>query len=191
VHTAVVPARFNPAARRRSPATADLLLHPVRLRIVQAFLGRRTLTTAELGAELEDVPTASLYRHVGLLADAGVLTVAEERKVRGAAERHYRLVDETTSADPAGMTAEDHRRAFATFVAALLADFDRYVDRAGSSPDLAADGVGYRQAGLWLDDVELGDLLAELRALVTARMALPQREGRRRRILSTVLMLGD
>ena len=28
--------------------TADLLLHPVRLRIVQAFLGDRALTTSEL-----------------------------------------------------------------------------------------------------------------------------------------------
>jgi DNA-binding transcriptional ArsR family regulator len=171
-------------------ATADLLLHPVRLRIVQAFLGQRALTTAELGAELDDVPTASLYRHVGLLADAGVLTVAEERKVRGAAERRYRLAEEATSADVAGMSAEDHRRAFATFVAALLADFDRYVDAAGPFPDLAADGVGYRQAGLWLDDDELAELLADLRAMVGSRMALPQREGRRRRILSTVLMPG-
>ncbi|WP_324273703.1 helix-turn-helix domain-containing protein [Blastococcus brunescens] len=55
--------------------SADLLLHPVRLRVVQAFLGDRTLTTSDLRAELPDVPTASLYRHVGVLADAGVLTV--------------------------------------------------------------------------------------------------------------------
>jgi DNA-binding transcriptional ArsR family regulator len=172
-------------------ATADLLLHPVRLRIVQAFLGERTLTTAELGAELDDVPTASLYRHVGLLLDAGVLTVIEERRVRGAAERRYRLVVEGASADPAGMSADDHRRAFATFVAALLADLDRYLDRAGDAPDLAADGVGYRQAGLWLDDDEFAGLLSDLREVVGARMALPQRVGRRRRILSTVLMPGD
>ena len=172
-------------------ATADLLLHPVRLRIVQAFLGGRTLTTAGLGAELDDVPTASLYRHVGLLVDAGVLGVVEERKVRGAAERSYRLVLEAASADPAGMSAEDHRRAFATFVAALLADFDRYLQRAGSTPDPLADGVGYRQAGVWLDDGEFADFVGELRALVAARMALPQRPGRRRRILSTVLMPGD
>jgi DNA-binding transcriptional ArsR family regulator len=175
----------------RPVATADLLLHPVRLRIVQAFLGGRELTTTELGADLDDVPSASLYRHVGLLADAGVLAVAEERKVRGAAERRYRLVLEAASADPAGMSAEDHRRAFATFVAALLADFDRYLDRAGQPPDLLADGVGYRQAGLWLDDEELAAFLGELRALVADRMARPQRAGRRRRILSTVLMPGD
>jgi hypothetical protein len=172
-------------------ATADLLLHPVRLRIVQAFLGGRVLTTAELGAELDDVPTASLYRHVARLSDAGVLVVAGERKVRGAAERSYRLVLEAASVDDAAtMTTEDHRRAFATFVAALLADFDRYVDRADERPDLLADGVGYRQAGLWLDDAEHAELVHDLVEVVRARMELPQRPGRRRRLLSTVLVPG-
>ena len=55
--------------------TADLLLHPVRLRIVQAFLGDRALTTSDLAAELADIPPASLYRHVARLVDAGVLAV--------------------------------------------------------------------------------------------------------------------
>jgi hypothetical protein len=171
-------------------ATADLLLHPVRLRIVQALLGERVLSTAELGAELDDVPTASLYRHVGLLHDAGVLAVVEERKVRGAAERRYRLVVEAASADPAGMSADDHRRGFATFVAALLGDFDRYLERAGDAPDLGADGVGYRQTGLWLDDEEFAALLRDLVDVIGARTELPQRAGRRRRIVSTVLMPG-
>ncbi len=173
-------------------ATADLLLHPVRLRIVQAFLGGRVLTTGELGAELDDVPTASLYRQVARLVDGGVLAVAGERKVRGAAERSYRLVLAAASVeDAATMTGEEHRRAFGTFVAALLADFDRYLDRAGERPDLAADGVGYRQAGVWLDDAEHAQLIQDLREVVRARMELPERPGRRRRILSTVLMPGN
>ena len=61
--------------------SVDLLLHPVRLRIVQAFLGDRALTTAQLAAELSDVPTGSLYRHVALLTKAGVLHVVAERRV--------------------------------------------------------------------------------------------------------------
>ncbi len=87
-------------------ASADLLLHPVRLRVVQAFLGDRVLTTADLRAELTDVPAATLYRHVGVLAEAGVLAVVGERKVRGAAERSYRLVSSAASVgadDAAGM----------------------------------------------------------------------------------------
>jgi hypothetical protein len=170
-------------------ATADLLLHPVRLRIVQAFLGDRTLTTTELRGELEDVPVATLYRHVGLLADAGVLSVVGERKVRGAAERSYRLVLEGASLNPedaAAMTAEDHRRAFTTFVATLLGDFDRYLARAGDPPDLLRDGVGYRQAAVWVTDQEFDAMVGDLAAVLTARMAHRPDGARRRRMISTV-----
>jgi hypothetical protein len=174
--------------------SADLLLHPVRLRVVQAFLGDRTLTTAELRSELPDVPAATLYRHVGVLADAGVLTVVGERKVRGAAERSYRLVTEAASVgadDAAAMSPEEHRRAFATFSAGLLADFDRYLDRAGAPADPARDGVGYRQVALWQTDEEFAEFLADLRALLLARATAGPGEGRRRRIVSTVLLPGD
>jgi hypothetical protein len=175
-------------------ATADLLLHPVRLRIVQAFLGDRTLTTADLRTELPDVPVATLYRHVGVLAEAGVLAVVGERKVRGAAERSYRLVTEAASVgatEAAAMSVDDHRRAFATFVAALLADFDRYADAApGPGLDPAADGVGYRQVALWLDDEEFAALVTELRAVLTARLALGPDGVRRRRIVSQVFLPG-
>lgn len=41
--------------------------HPVRLRIVKAFLGDRALTTKQLAAELPDVPAGSIYRHVARL----------------------------------------------------------------------------------------------------------------------------
>src|SRR5690606_18487543 len=95
--------------------SVELLLHPVRMRIVQAFLGDRALTTAALGEELGDVPPGSLYRHIARLVDGGVLTVADERRVRGTVERTYRLELAAAGVDPgdlAAMTAEDHRRAF-------------------------------------------------------------------------------
>ncbi|RBY91008.1 helix-turn-helix domain-containing protein [Blastococcus sp. TF02A-30] len=172
--------------------TSDLLLHPVRLRIVQAFLGERTLTTADLHAGLPDVPTASLYRHVATLAEAGVLEVVGERRVRGAAERSYRLVPAAASIGPdaaSRMDPEEHRRAFTTFVAALLADFDRYLTR--GNVDLARDGVGYRQVGLWLTEDEFAELVADLRAVLAARAANQPAEGRRRRLVSTVHLPGD
>ncbi len=176
-------------------ATADLLLHPVRLRIVQALLGDRAMTTTDLAAELTDVPTATLYRQVAVLAGAGVLQVVGERKARGTVERTYRLVLEAatvTAEEAAGMTVEDHRRGFATFVAALLADFDRYLQGAGdAAPDLRRDRVGYRQAALWLTDEELDGLVADLRAALGARMANRPAPERRRRVVSTVLMPGE
>ena len=173
-------------------ATADLLLHPVRLRIVEAFLGDRALTTSELAAELADVPPASLYRHVALLVKVGVLAVVAERRVRGAMERTYvlRLTAAAIGLDEvAAMSADDHRQAFMTFVAGLLGDFDRYLAR--GDIDLLRDGVSYRLAGLWLDDAEYTELLREITRVLQPRLTNPPRPGRKRRILGSVLLPGS
>jgi hypothetical protein len=172
--------------------SADLLLHPIRLRIIQAFLGDRALTTSELRAELPDVAPASLYRHVAMLVKAGVLSVAAERRVRGAVERTYvlRVAAATINLDEVErMSREDHRQAFMAFVAGLLGDFDRYLAR--DSIDVLRDGVGYRIAGLWLDEAENTELLRELTRVIQPRCANGPGPGRRRRILGTVILPGE
>src|SRR6266542_1967148 len=118
-------------------ASADLLLHPVRLRVVQAFLGDRALTTTQLRAELPDVPAGSLYRHVARLVDGGVLAVVSERRVRGALERTYVLrasAAHLSLDEIAKMTPDEHRQAFLAFVAGLIGDADRYLARGDIDP---------------------------------------------------------
>ena len=169
--------------------SADLLLHPLRLRIVQTFLGDRQLTTGQLLAELDGVPTATLYRQVATLAKAGVLLVVDERQVRGTVERTYALSMPATHVDPGdlrAMTVDDHRRAFMGFIAGLLADFDSYLD--AGDVDLERDIAGYRGAALWLTDGELIGLLGEIGVAVQARLANQPTPGRTRRMLSTVLI---
>lgn len=147
-----------------------LLLHPVRLRIVHAMAGGRTRTTAELCEQLADVPKTTVYRHVGLLADSGLLDVVGEQRVHGAVERRYRMRGTRSHIGPeeaAGMTVEDHRRAFAAAVAALLAAFNGYLDTEDVDP--AADSVGYRQVPLWLSPAELAEMIEELSAGIMAR----------------------
>jgi len=171
--------------------TADLLLHPVRLRIVQAFLGDRALTTSELRAELPDVPAASLYRHVARLVAAGVLAIVAERRVRGAVERTYvlRAAAARISLDEvAAMTPDEHRQAFLAFIAGLIADFDRYLARPDFNP--VRDLASYNMAGMWLDDTELLDFSRELLRVIQPRLANSPRPGRKQRILATVLLPG-
>lgn len=173
-------------------ASADLLLHPVRLRIVQAFLGDRALTTSALAAELADVPPASLYRHVARLVDAGVLAVVAERRVRGAMERTYVLRVSAALITPdqiATMSTDDMRQAFVAFVAGLLSDVDRYLARPDVDP--VRDGASFRLAGLWLDDAEFADLLRDLMRVLQPAAANPPRPGRKRRVLATVLLPGE
>jgi DNA-binding transcriptional ArsR family regulator len=169
--------------------SADLLLHPVRLRIVQAFLGDRALTTGQLAAELEDVPAGSLYRHVAALTRAGVLLVVAERRVRGAVERTYTLRQAAAQMSPdevAAMTKDEHTHAFMAFIAGILGDFDRYL--ASGPTDPARDGAGYRLAALWLTDGELTDFLPDVAAVIQPRVANAPSTTRRRRIVAGVML---
>lgn len=170
-------------------ASADLLLHPVRLRIVKAFLGDRALTTSELAAELDDVPPGSLYRHIALLTKAGVLQVAAERRVRGAVERTYTMRLPAAQIQPGearAMTLDEHTRAFMAYIAGLLTDFDRYIATAPADP--ARDGADYRVAAVWLTDAELAELRRDLYVLFQPRMANAPGRGRRRRMVYNVFL---
>jgi DNA-binding transcriptional ArsR family regulator len=169
--------------------SADLLLHPIRLRIVQAFLNDRALTTGDLREELSDVAATTLYRHMTRLVDAGVLTVVAERRVRGTVERTYELRLREASLDLDTMSADDHRQAFMAYVAGLLGDFDRYLAR--GDVDLPRDQVAYRLAAMWLTDEEFAELRGELLRVLQPRLANAPGPGRARRIYASVLLPGD
>lgn len=170
--------------------TVELLLHPVRLRIVQALLGEQVLTTAELSEKLGVTP-ASLYRHVNLLTNAGMLDVAGERPIRGTVEKSYRLNIAATRITPdelAAMTAEDHHQAFIAYIAGAIADFDKYLST--GDIDLVRDGVGYTTAGLWLDDQEFVEFAKELAAVFGKRITNKPGDGRRLRTVRVINLPG-
>lgn len=168
--------------------TLDLLLHPVRLRIVHAMTGGRILTTSDLCARLPDVPKTTVYRHVSLLAEAGVLEVEGEQRVHGAVERRYQLCPARVRIRPdmaASMSLEDHRRAFAAAMAALLADFNAYLDREQADP--TADSVGYTQIPLWLSQGELAELIGQVREAILAKVDNQPAPDRTLHLLSPIL----
>ncbi|MFI6325954.1 helix-turn-helix domain-containing protein [Nonomuraea sp. NPDC050556] len=166
----------------------ELLAHPVRLRIVHAMSGGLVLTTAQLCERLPDVSKATLYRHVGLLAEGGLLEVEGEQRVRGAVERSYRLRQDRAvpGADAmAALSADDGRRVFAAAMATLIAEFNAYLDRDGADP--VADQVGFRQHALWLSDAERERLIDGLRAAIVPHLGNEDAPGRRRHLLSPIL----
>jgi hypothetical protein len=171
-----------------NPSLAELLLHPIRWRIAQALIGR-SLTTAELHEALPDVPTTSLYRQVATLVGAGVLTVVDERRVRGTVERTYAL-DTGAADDEAGTRDPDRLRTmFTVFFAGLAGDFERYLGRPELDP--VRDGVAFRQNALLLTDDELQALLARVQEALAPFVGNEPAPGRTRRVLSTVLIPGE
>ena len=168
--------------------TVDLLLHPIRLRIVHALSGGRELTIAQLCLGMPDVPRVTVYRQVALLAEGGFLEVAGEQRVRGAVERRYRLRQDRPVIDAgaaASMTLEDHRRGFAAAMAVLIAEFNAYLDRDGADP--ATDGVSYRQGMLWLSPDELAEMTRKVLGVLRDSATNEPAPGRTPYLLSPIL----
>lgn len=168
--------------------TVELLLHPVRLRIIHAMSGGRALTTSELRVRMPDVSKATMYRHVGLLSDGGILEVDGEQRVGGTIERRYRLRQPRPVVDvDAAATAslEDYRRAFAVAMAALLGEFNAYLDRGHADP--AADAVGFLQLSLWLSPSERDELLGAMRSAIASQLKNEPAPERRQHLLSPIL----
>jgi len=169
-------------------ASVDIMMHPVRFRIVVATAGQQ-LTPYQIGAALPDVPQASLYRHLKILHNAGILTVVGERPIRGAIEKVYAVDRSAASFDDKDMvqtSADDHSRYFSLFTAALQSQFRRYLEQ--KEFDLAADGLGYRIVPLNLDDAEFAQLRADFKAILEPLIARTPSPQRRRRMLSIVVI---
>lgn len=167
---------------------ADVILHPVRLRILQRLVGG-TMTAQELAEALPDVPHATLYRHLNRLARADIISVVSEIRVRGATERTYAVKLERAAVSPEDLSKlgpDDHMRLFMAFIASVIDGFQRYLDQ--SQVDLLRDGVSYTQATLHLSDDELRQLREESAAMTMRFLQLRPGPGRRARILSSIMV---
>jgi len=178
-------------AKNEAKEILDLVLHPVRLRILIALTGGKEMTPLQIADQLRDVPQASLYRHISRMLKLKVLKVVEERAVRGTTEKVYTLNmaggDLVNPEALAEMSKEDHLRFFTSFVATLLDDFSRYLEHS-PKVDLAADGVGYSKAPLYLDDAQLAELGNTLNKDIAVYLGNEPGAGRKKRLLSIVLM---
>lgn len=166
----------------------DLILHPIRLRILTAVHGGQ-LTAQQLAKMLPDVPQATLYRQINTLVEGELLSIVEERPVRGTVERVYALSTpdalHLTEADMQNATPAEHIQYFSTFLATVMADFTRYA-QAQPKLDLAQDGVGYHTLAVYLSDEEMQAFGARLHELLQHYQA--PTEARKRRLFSFVIM---
>ncbi|HEU5348256.1 MAG TPA: helix-turn-helix domain-containing protein [Ktedonobacterales bacterium] len=165
----------------------DLILHPVRMRLL-ATLARRQLTSRQLSELLPEIPQATLYHHLNILKRAGLLRVVSERRVRGTVESRYAFADDTMSLSPADManvSPDDHLRYFTIFVTTLIGEFARYLEQ-NQPINLFADGAGYRETPFYLSDEEFAQAAAALSQALLPFLSNEPAPNRRRRLLTVI-----
>jgi DNA-binding transcriptional ArsR family regulator len=168
------------------PSRVEVIIHPVRLRILMAVAGRE-MTPQQLAAALPDIPQATLYRHINTLHKAGVLRVVRETPMRGAVERVYELVQEASlipKEEWAQIAPADHLRYFTQFSANLLNLARLYLQQA--EVPLDKDLFWYRTTILQLseaDSAAFRQALLELIQEFATRRAAP---GSKRAYFTTI-----
>lgn len=169
----------------------DLILHPIRLRILVALSGQQ-LTPRQLATRLPDVAQATLYRQINSLVKGELIQVVAEKQIRGTVEKLYDLVQpdllKLTQDDIAQATPEDHARFFSIYLTTLMGEFSRYLNRP-SELNLAKDGVGYHIEPLYMTREEVDEWGQGMQDLL-APYKDPQ-AGREQRLFSFTIFPAD
>jgi len=165
----------------------DLLLHPIRLRIITAISTER-VTAKDLAKALPDIPQTTLYRHINALVDGGVLQIVDEIPQRGTVERvfGFETPPSLTQEDLKGLSKEKYQRAFTLILSTLLNDATRFIQNfpANQEIDLLAEGFDFNKIQLNLSDEEYHRLNQTIFDLVMDAANNKPSPDRNRRILS-------
>lgn len=169
----------------------DLIFHPIRLDIISALSTQR-MTAGDLAHLMPGVPLTTLYRHINLLVEGGLLEIVEEHPIRGTVERVYALAGPPSlrAEDLVGMTKKDYEQAFAIYLSSLLSDARNYLATKPDDQeiDLFADGVEVTKLQLLLSDAEFRMLNGQLLELIMAAAKNKLAPERRRRVLSLTII---
>jgi len=167
----------------------EIILHPVRFRIIQKFLGGQSKTAKQISKELKDIPQATLYRHLDTLVKAKYLKIIEENQIRGTVEKVYALKTSAvhmTNDDIQKLTREDHLKYFLFFTAQITEDFEAYLSR--DHIDFQRDGVGYKQISLNLSNEEFLEFTNDVRKVQEKYLTKQPSSERTKRVISTIVI---
>ncbi|WP_280772064.1 helix-turn-helix domain-containing protein [Salipaludibacillus daqingensis] len=171
-----------------SMSKADVILHPVRMRIIQSLI-KRPLTSQELMEWLPDIPQATLYRQLKVLSENEMIYVSKERKIKGTFERTYAIDQQHATISPNDaleISKDEHLKYFITYTMGLLQGVENYLQQ--DTVDMEKDGFGYSQVDLYLDDEELKNFSMDYAAVFNKYGRNEPNEKRRRRTLATVII---
>lgn len=143
------------------------MLHPVRSRLYREVYLRKEATAGELAQALNDVPQASLYRHLNGMVENGVLKVVAQRKKRALYEKVYAVaidLNEDLSELLRSNRGDVYAALFYQYMMVLFSEFQSYAIRPGI--DIVKDGSGFSLSPICVTREELDELMMKIGALL-------------------------
>lgn len=149
---------------------AEILMHPVRMKIMQALMRNKKdgLTPLQMVRVLEDVPQATIYRHIHVLAEANIIHVLKEKKVRAVSEKYY-IINEAEMKlkgdEWESYTIEEKLNYISYYQLILSTEYQNYLQKMEQKEE-EVDKATFSLVDLKLNDTDLEQFQADLEALV-------------------------
>ena len=159
----------------------EACMNSTRQRIIQVIMLKKEATSAEIGEELQDIPRASLYRHIKVLLDAKIITVVKEEFKRGSVEKTYAIAPQM----PYDNTNEEYNSLIQSALMGLQGDFYRYFN--GDNPDPQRDLLTVGSASLMMSDEEMMEFIKAYGNLLQKYMSNKPVEGSKERKVTLVI----
>lgn len=159
----------------------QVLLNPIRMRIIQYLATHESVTAGELASIMTDVPRTTLYRHINTLVGSDILSVVGENRIRGTVEKVYSL---NVSAISSENTTQNATRNAYGFLMKIYADFERYFNNANANP--GKDKLFLNNLVLLMSDEEYDEFLSDLQNLMVKHMEKEPSSKRKARSLSII-----
>lgn len=162
----------------------NLLLHPIRMRIVTA-ISNDQVTAKDVAQALPDIPQTTLYRHIKILLDGGVLEVIDEIPQRGTVERVLGVTapPSLTQEDLKGLSKEEYRQIFSIIMSNMLNEANSSLNNFTEEEeiDLLGSGFQFSEIRLNLSDEEYETMNQNiLELMMTAAQNKPTPDRKRR-----------
>lgn len=147
---------------------AEIVMNPIRQRIFQYLLVHETGTVKEIRKALPDVPSASLYRHIKILTENGILKITGENRIRGTVESVYQLNKSALEID------DENGLSVQSALLGLSSSFAKYFASGKANPK--KDMLLMTTCTLTLTDTEFADFLKEMNEVAMKYMNTSMKE---------------
>ncbi len=158
------------------------IMHLVRAQILME-LNDCTLTPRQIAILMPDVPLGTVYRHINILLQAGLIKIVGERRVKGTVERQFTLVESAsflTESERNNLQAEDIMGLITVLTGVIQSAFHRYTLTAELPPK--SREISFITKSLYLTKEEYSKFLQQLTSLLGKVGRQPSREYERRLI---------
>lgn len=158
----------------------DIMLNPVRMRIIQTIAGNKTMTATEIYEKIIDVPRTTIYRHIKILLDNDILSVVSEQKIRGSLERTLAI---NTGEIVKQNTLENASQSTFSILMKKYIMFQKYFNNENNNT--GEDRVFINSTILMTTDDEFDKFLLELRDLLI-KYSFDYSKGRKARDITII-----